>query len=144
MGKYWKAVKDDPTDFTGWTYLLQYVDQAVRIIPFASFSLFSFRIKQSNEILQNDVAAASEVYDDFLSRYPYCYGYWRKYADYLKKNGQKAKCEEIFEKGVSAIPLSVDLWIHYLNYMKDAYASNEELLRTLFERSLKSCGLEFR
>ncbi len=29
LEKYWKAVKDDPTDFTGWTYLLQYVDQAV-------------------------------------------------------------------------------------------------------------------
>lgn len=29
LEKYWKAVKDDPSDFTGWTYLLQYVDQAV-------------------------------------------------------------------------------------------------------------------
>lgn len=29
LEKYWKAVKDDPNDFTGWTYLLQYVDQAV-------------------------------------------------------------------------------------------------------------------
>lgn len=27
LDKYWKAVNDDPTDFTGWTYLLQYVDQ---------------------------------------------------------------------------------------------------------------------
>lgn len=30
LDKYWKAVNDDPTDFTGWTYLLQYVDQEVR------------------------------------------------------------------------------------------------------------------
>lgn len=29
MDKYWKAVNDDPTDFTAWTYLLQYVDQEV-------------------------------------------------------------------------------------------------------------------
>lgn len=29
LDKYWKAVNDDPTDFTGWTYLLQYVDQEV-------------------------------------------------------------------------------------------------------------------
>lgn len=34
LEKYWKAVKDDPTDFTGWTYLLQYVDQAVCFISF--------------------------------------------------------------------------------------------------------------
>lgn len=29
LDKYWKAVQDDPSDFTGWTYLLQYVDQEV-------------------------------------------------------------------------------------------------------------------
>lgn len=31
LDKYWKAVKDDTSDFTGWTYLLQYVDQEVSI-----------------------------------------------------------------------------------------------------------------
>lgn len=31
LDKYWKAVNDDPTDFTGWTYLLQYVDQEVTV-----------------------------------------------------------------------------------------------------------------
>lgn len=30
LEKYWKAVTDDPTNFTGWTYLLQYVDTEVR------------------------------------------------------------------------------------------------------------------
>ena len=29
LEKYWKAVKDNPADFTGWTYLLQYVEQEV-------------------------------------------------------------------------------------------------------------------
>ena len=29
LEKYWKAVKDNPGDFTGWTYLLQYVEQEV-------------------------------------------------------------------------------------------------------------------
>ncbi len=31
LPKFWKAVKDNPGDFTGWTYLLQYVEQKVRI-----------------------------------------------------------------------------------------------------------------
>lgn len=34
LEKYWKAVNEDPSDFTGWTYLLQYVDQEVRKITF--------------------------------------------------------------------------------------------------------------
>ena len=29
LEKYWKAVKDNPADFTGWTYLLQHVEQQV-------------------------------------------------------------------------------------------------------------------
>lgn len=31
LGKYWTAVEDNPMDFTGWTYLLQYVEQEVLI-----------------------------------------------------------------------------------------------------------------
>ena len=29
LEKYWKAVRENPADFTGWTYLLQYVEQEV-------------------------------------------------------------------------------------------------------------------
>ena len=29
LTKYWKSVLDSPTDFTGWTYLLQFVEQEV-------------------------------------------------------------------------------------------------------------------
>ncbi|XP_076266978.1 pre-mRNA processing factor 39 isoform X2 [Rhynchophorus ferrugineus] len=120
LDKYWKAVNDDPTDFTGWTYLLQYVDQ------------------------EHDTEAAREAYDAFLSHYPYCYGYWRKYADYEKKKGSKKKCEEVFERGLKAIPLSVDLWIHYLTYVKATRGDDDEYVRSQFERAVAVCGLEFR
>ncbi|XP_049776304.1 pre-mRNA-processing factor 39-like [Schistocerca cancellata] len=120
LEKYWKAVKEDPADFTGWTYLLQYVDQ------------------------ENDIEAAREAYDAFLSHYPYCYGYWRKYADYEKRKGNKRKCEEVFERGLKAIPLSVDLWIHYLNYCKATYPDDETHLRCQFEKAISACGMEFR
>lgn len=47
-------------------------------------------------IKQNDVDAAREAYDAFLGHYPYCYGYWRKYADYEKRKGEnKNKCNEV-------------------------------------------------
>jgi hypothetical protein len=29
LDKYWKSVEENPSDFTGWTYLLQYVEQEV-------------------------------------------------------------------------------------------------------------------
>ncbi|KAG6449982.1 pre-mRNA-processing factor 39 isoform X2 [Manduca sexta] len=120
LDKYWKVVNDDPTDFTGWTYLLQYVDQ------------------------ESDVEAAREAYDAFLSHYPYCYGYWRKYADYEKRKGSKKKCLEVLERGLKAIPLSVDLWIHYLNHIKATRNEDHAFIRTQYERAIDACGLEFR
>ncbi|XP_072929871.1 uncharacterized protein [Epargyreus clarus] len=120
LDKYWKVVNDDPTDFTGWTYLLQYVDQ------------------------ESDVEAAREAYDAFLSHYPYCYGYWRKYADYEKRKGSKKKCLEVLERGLKAIPLSVDLWIHYLNHIKATRTEDHAFLRSQYERAIEACGLEFR
>lgn len=71
LEKYWKAVNEDPSDFTGWTYLLQYVDQ------------------------ENDAEAAREAYTKFLERYPYCYGYWRKFADYEKKKGNPENVQRV-------------------------------------------------
>lgn len=32
--KYWKTVKENPADFTSWTYLLQFVEQEVCIKHF--------------------------------------------------------------------------------------------------------------
>lgn len=120
LEKYWKAVREDPSDFTGWTYLLQYVDQG------------------------QDVDAAREAYDAFLSHYPYCYGYWRKYADYEKKKGEKTKSQEVFERGLAAIPLSVDLWLHYLNHIKNAHKEDEDYIRQQYDRAIDVCGIEFR
>lgn len=34
LDRYWKAVNDDPSDFTAWTYLLQYVEQEVMVLQF--------------------------------------------------------------------------------------------------------------
>lgn len=124
LEKYWKAVKDNPADFTGWTYLLQYVEQ------------------------ENNVEDAQEAFDAFFAHYPYCYGYWKKYADILKKNGDVEKAIEVFERGVKAIPLSVELWLHYISYVTlEAYQckdENVERVRALYEKALSAAGTDFR
>lgn len=50
----------------------------------------------------------------------------------------------MFERGLKAIPLSVDLWIHFLNYSKATYPDDEDHLRTQFEKAINACGMEFR
>ena len=72
--------------FAGWTYLLQFVDTT------------------------GDIDDGREAYDAFLHRYPYCYGYWKKYADLEKRKGLKDRVMTVFERGITAITLSADLW----------------------------------
>ena len=35
--------------------------------------------------MQGNVDNARDAFDAFLERYPYCYGYWKKYGDLEKK-----------------------------------------------------------
>lgn len=45
--------------------------------------------------LQNLLMAARKSFDVFFLRYPYCYGYWKKYADLEKKHGNIQVAEEV-------------------------------------------------
>jgi len=121
LEKFWKTVQAKPSDFTAWTYLLQYVDT------------------------NGEVWQVREAYDAFLRLYPYCYGYWKKYADYEKRKGDdKAACLLVFERGLAAVPLSVDLWLHYLSHVKGEHQGQEEYVREQFERAVLACGREWR
>lgn len=51
LDKYWKAVKDNPGDFTGWTYLLQYVEQEVSVVFIDCWISNSFVLKKAVNIL---------------------------------------------------------------------------------------------
>lgn len=51
---------------------------------------------------------------------------------------------QVFDRGLRAIPLSVDLWLHYLTYQKATYGDDTGRIREQFERALSACGLEFR
>jgi len=120
LAKFWKTVKDDPTDFTGWTHLLQFVDS------------------------KNDKEDGEEAFNAFLKRYPYCYGYWKKFADFEKRNGTPEKVMEVFEKGTAAIPLSTDLWIHFMNHCKAVKKEEPEFIRAQYEKAMTECGREWR
>ncbi|GFS32019.1 pre-mRNA-processing factor 39 [Nephila pilipes] len=123
LEKYWQVVKDNPSDFGGWTYLLHYVEQG------------------------NNIEAARKAFNAFFKHYPYCYGYWKKFADMEKNLNNFEAAEKIFEEGTKAIPLSVDLWIHYINFFKDQQGESEdsyECIKRLFKRALAAAGREFR
>ncbi|OXB56808.1 hypothetical protein ASZ78_014383 [Callipepla squamata] len=68
---------------------------------------------------KNHLPAARKAFDKFFTHYPYCYGYWKKYADLEKRHDNIKQSDEVYRRGLQAIPLSVDLWIHYINFLKD-------------------------
>merc|ERR1719422_1798723 len=94
-----------------------------------------------------------EAFSKFLQRYPYCYGYWKKFSDFEKRNGDTARTMEVFEQGLKAIPLSADLWIHFLNHQRAIAAADEmesggsgnlHVVRQSYERAVAECGREWR
>lgn len=122
--KLFKGCEENPEDFNGWVYLLQYVEQ------------------------ENALAAVRKAFDVFFLRYPYCYGYWKKYADIEKKHGHIQVAEEVYRRGLQAIPLSVDLWLHYLTFIKEnADPTDQETegrIRAAYEHSVLAAGTDFR
>jgi hypothetical protein len=42
----------------------------------------------------------------------------------------------VFERGLVAIPLSIDLWLHHLKDCRDHHAANETFVREQFERAM--------
>jgi len=45
--------------------------------------------------MQNHLGAARRAFDAFFAHYPYCYGYWKKYADMERRFDCARQAEEV-------------------------------------------------
>ncbi|KAK1309924.1 hypothetical protein QJS10_CPA08g01848 [Acorus calamus] len=82
---------EDPTNFYSWTSLLAEAEKA----------------------FHNDIQQLSLVYDSFLSKFPLCYAYWRKYASHKARLCTIDKVIEVHERAVQSATYSVDVWVDY-------------------------------
>ncbi len=119
--KYWSAVKENPSDFTSWTMLLQLIDHKVQSIPSltppppppspSSPIHIAIHIPPTTLSLaslpQGKVDPAREVFNAFLQLYPYCYGYWKKYADFEKKHSGPDAAIEVSRSQSSSLPYAI-------------------------------------
>ncbi|KAF2033751.1 TPR-like protein [Setomelanomma holmii] len=83
------------------------------------------------------------VYDCFLTKFPLFFGYWKKYADLEFAIGGTETAEMVYERGVSCISTSVDLWANYCTFKMDT-SHNNDIIRDLFERGAHFVGLDFQ
>ena len=72
----------------------------------------------------------TEVFNEFLTEYPLCYGYWKKYADAALKHYGVEASTEIYERGLGAIPYSVDLWSHYVTFRMTKSNDTPDMIRS--------------
>lgn len=130
---YWQVVQTDPADFSGWTQLIAVAEKL------------------------DDIVKLRTVYDAFLAEFPLCYGYWKKYADAEARLGAALIGDDgdpsaanvvhacvgaVYERGVAAIPYSVDLWTHYCTFAI-GQRHDGETVRGLFERGLAYVGMDW-
>lgn len=55
-------------------------------------------------LLQNHLAAARKAFDRFFTHYPYCYGYWKKYADLEKRHDNVKQSDEVRRGWAQPLP----------------------------------------
>eukprot|EP00750_Incisomonas_marina_P003650 INCI1332.1.p1 GENE.INCI1332.1~~INCI1332.1.p1 ORF type:complete len:741 (+),score=180.98 INCI1332.1:167-2389(+) len=120
--RYFDVVTKDPADFSSWTLLLKSCDS-----------------EQYNAI--------AKAFDAFLSEYPFCYGYWKKYADHTQRDAAAKELGPepviaIYERGVAAVRHSVDMWGHYCNFMSSMTMemTTVEAVRAVYRRAIEAVG----
>ncbi|CAI4231304.1 unnamed protein product [Auanema sp. JU1783] len=118
----WREVKLDENNFDIWMNVVQLADQL------------------------NEADVSREVYERFLVRYPFCYGFWKKLADFERRNNRFESALKVWDQSVTAIPLSIDLWLGYIGYAREVYGSagDTNSINCLYSRALATAGLEFK
>ncbi|EIE80182.1 hypothetical protein RO3G_04887 [Rhizopus delemar RA 99-880] len=124
--RLWQVVRTTPDDFISWEQLVR-IAEAAEITPTSP---------------PENITNLELVYDHFLAKFPLCFGYWKKYADWEGIVHGDQGAERTFERGVTAIHNSIDLWNQYIDF-KMAKSTNNEEIENLFERASLCIGHDF-
>eukprot|EP00300_Choanocystis_sp_HF-7_P016415 c19402_g1_i3.p1 GENE.c19402_g1_i3~~c19402_g1_i3.p1 ORF type:complete len:387 (+),score=71.29 c19402_g1_i3:47-1207(+) len=112
------AVTANPMDYNTWTKLIGLVEQ------------------------KQDIFKIREVYDAFLTEFPLCFGYWKKYAIHEQHNGDFQKGKEVFERGIASAGRDCNMWAQYASNMVTK-SEDPEHVRSVFERAAEAVGLDY-
>ncbi|OMO82855.1 RNA-processing protein, HAT helix [Corchorus olitorius] len=107
-------------DFDGWTSLIAEVES----------------------LCADEVDKICLVYDSFLSEFPLCYGYWRKYAEHMIRLCTEEKAVEVFERAVQSATYSVGVWVDYCGFAISVFEDADDV-RRLFKRAMSFVGKDY-
>ncbi|KAF9935844.1 hypothetical protein BGZ67_002942 [Mortierella alpina] len=125
----WAVVKATPTEFDAWEELMRLADR--------QDGGFGPDAPPAN------IATVRTIYDAFLSQFPLCFGYWKKYSDLENLATGVEGAIKIFERGVKSISNSVDLWVQYCTFFMENKPAERDAIEQLFERGASAVGMDF-
>ncbi|KMS95907.1 hypothetical protein BVRB_003910 [Beta vulgaris subsp. vulgaris] len=80
------------------------------------FDAWTTLISSVEQMYHDDIDKISLVYDSFLSEFPLCHGYRKKYAEHTTHLCSAERVVRIFERAVEAVPYSVGVWVDYCSF----------------------------
>lgn len=72
------------------------------------------------------------VFDHYLAKFPLLFGYWKRYADLEFAIGGTESAEMVYERGVSCVSSSVDLWANYCTFKVQTSHDNTVIREYVF------------
>lgn len=109
-----------PLDFDSWVSLIAHVEK----------------------LHYDDENRISSIYDSFLSEFPLCYGYWRKYAAHMIRLSTFDKIIQVFERAVLAVTHTVGVWLDYCVCCMSLFPDPNDVRRQ-FKRGLTHVGRDY-
>ncbi|CAN1329476.1 Pre-mRNA-processing factor 39-2 [Linum perenne] len=106
------------------------------------FEEWTSLISLTEKTHSDDMEKISLVYDPFLSEYPLCYVYWRKYVNHTIKLCTTEKAVKVFERAVESATYCVDVWVDYCTFGCLAFGDPADA-RRLFKRAMTFVGKDY-
>ncbi|CAL5323189.1 unnamed protein product [Camellia sinensis] len=106
------------------------------------FDTWTSIISKIEKTYPDNIEKICSVYDSFLSEYPLCHGYWRKYAAHKAHLCTVDKVGEIFERAVQSATYCVGIWVEYCSFSMSAYEDPSDV-RRLFKRAMSFVGKDY-
>ncbi|XP_026395144.1 probable serine/threonine-protein kinase mps1 isoform X3 [Papaver somniferum] len=99
------------------------------------FGAWTALIAKTEKTSPVDLEKICLVYDTFLSHYPLCYGYWKKYANHMANLCTINRVVEVYERALEFATYSVHLWVDYCTFGMLLFEDPNDV-RRLFERGM--------
>ncbi|XP_062162711.1 pre-mRNA-processing factor 39-2 isoform X3 [Alnus glutinosa] len=106
------------------------------------FEEWASLISEVEKTYPDDIQKICLVYDSFLSEFPLCHRYWRKYAEHKTRLCTVDKVVEIFERAVQSAPYSVGVWLDFCSFSLSVFEDPSDI-RRLFQRGMSFVGKDY-